>query len=297
MLLTKEANVAIYGASLPLILAVSLMIGVLPRAALGAVIYSNGFESGVPVTEVVLGEPLEPGPNGFCSRAGTTRLLSHIGCPTVVPPSSIGAGSGRFVAFADPDQETGGATLLGSVFGFPPIPLVDGWHGLYEFSFDGVGVRELIFLDQVWTPFSFSPDPDPPFGGAIPQDFDSSSLDGESLSIHDDRYVFTFDLDERTRFFDSLFPPGSTIDEARFRFCGSLEEGTDCTLNWTFAIDNGGWIDNINLDFLGSDQDGTDVPEPGTASLVLTGLLAAAIMKFRRRGSVLHGYRRNKSIA
>jgi len=59
-------------------------------------------------------------------------------------------------------------------------------------------------------------------------------------------------------------------------------------LNWTFAIDNGGWIDNINLDFLGSDQDGTDVPEPGTASLVLTGLLAAAIMKFRRRGQGRH---------
>ena len=60
---------AIYGASLPLILAVSLMIGVLPRAALGAVIYSNGFDSGVPVTKVVPGEPLEPGVDVFSLRA------------------------------------------------------------------------------------------------------------------------------------------------------------------------------------------------------------------------------------
>jgi hypothetical protein len=53
-------------------------------------------------------------------------------------------------------------------------------------------------------------------------------------------------------------------------------------LRWTFAIDNGGWLDDIELNYLGAGEDGIPVPEPGTLYLILTGLIAAGIIKLRK---------------
>jgi hypothetical protein len=260
------------------------MTMICPALSHAAIIYSNEFESGL--------QPRDFGPggdeaaddvNGFCSRGGTGLLLGHTGCPSVVPTGSINAGNGDFVAFATPGQTgSGGSASRGSTLGFSSTPLVDGYHGRYEFSFTGSGVRELVFVDQVWTPFGFSEDAESPFGGAVPSTFEGGDLAGTSVSIANNRYSVTFDLDERTRFFDEFFPPNTGADGAIFSICGTEVDQSSCALRWTFAIDNDGWLDDIELNYLGLGGKSTQIPEPGTLVLVLTGLVAAATMRGRR---------------
>jgi hypothetical protein len=257
-------------------LVASLSTMICPSLALATVIYFNGFESGL--------QPENPGqiesPNGGCFEGfGGNPLQSHTGCPSVVPTSSINAGTGSFVAFATPGQ-TGqdGAPSDGSGFSFRGPRLVDGYHGRYEFSFTGSEVRQLVFVDQVWTPFSFfNLNPDQPFLSDIPQSAEFEDGAGTSVSIENNRYVVTFNLDERTRFFNESGPPGGGVDPALFSICGFDADQTNCSLNWGFFIDNGGWLDDIELNYLG-----IPVPEPGTLYLILTGLIAAGIIKLRR---------------
>jgi hypothetical protein len=267
-------------------MAISTMI--CPSMASAAVIYSNGFENGLqPLDD--FGQGGEDASNGFCSRGGTNPLLGHTGCPSVVPTGSIDAGTDAFVAFAAPGQTGNGAPSRGSTLGFSGTPLVDGYHGRYEFSFTGSGVRQLVFVDQVWTPFLFLEDPESPFGGEVPQSFESSDFAGTSVSIEDNRYLVTFDLDERTRFFDESVPPGAppgtNLDPALFSICGSETDQTNCSLNWFFAIDNGGWIDDIELNFLDPGDDGTPVPEPSTLALLLTGVITAGAFTYRGKAA------------
>src|SRR5690349_10709051 len=92
-----------------------------PSLASAVVIYSNGFESGLQPSDEFSAEAS----NGYCGQGGTNPLLSHTGCPPVVPTSSINAGTGSFVVFADPNQTRGGTTVRGSALGLLPIPLVD----------------------------------------------------------------------------------------------------------------------------------------------------------------------------
>ena len=126
-----------------------------------------------------------------------------------------------------------------------------------------------------------------PFGGDVPQSFQSGDFAGTSVSIEDKRYLVTFDLDERTRFFDEPVspgaPPGTNLDPALFSICGSETDQTNCSLNWFFAIDNGGWIDDIELNFLDPGDDGTPVPEPSTLALLLTGVITAGAFTYRGR--------------
>ena len=89
-------------------------IGFVPWVASAAVIYSNGFESGLPVN---INQGTGQSLNGSCTFGdfgGTNRLQSYKGCVSVVSTSSINAGSGSFVGWADPNQTYGGNTLPGS---------------------------------------------------------------------------------------------------------------------------------------------------------------------------------------
>ena len=258
------------GKLLSFVLATGISTMIYPSLVPAAVIYSNGFENG----------SAQPGRCG----SGTNPLLGHTGCPSVVPTSSINAGTGLFVAFADPNQTSDGTMVRGSTLGFD-TPLVDGYHGRYELSFTGSEVRQLVFVDAVWDPFLFSEDPESPFGGEVPQSYESGEFAGQSVSIENNRYLVTFDLDERTRFANESGPPGAppgTNDPALFSICGPEGDQTNCILRWTFAIDNGGWLDDIELNYLGAGEDGIPVPEPGTLYLILTGLIAAGIIKLRK---------------
>jgi hypothetical protein len=258
-------------------LVASLSTMICPSLAPAVVIYANGFESGLQPTDISQGGDPGVAPNGYCSRSGTNPLLSHTGCPSVVPTSSINAGTGSFVAFATPGQTNNGSPSEGSVLSFLDVPLVDGYHGRYEFSFTGSEVRQLVFVDAVWDAFLFFGF-DPPPLVEIPQSFEGGTSAGTSLSIEDNRHLVTFDLDERTRFFSELGPPGEVgFDPAFPSICGPDGSQTSCTLSWSFAIDNGGWLDDIELNYLG-----IPVPEPGTLYLILTGLIAAGIIKLRR---------------
>jgi hypothetical protein len=262
------------GKLLPFVIAAGISTMICPSLAPAAVIYSNGFENG-------------GAPPALCSQGGTgtNPLLSHTGCLSVVPTSSINAGTGSFVAFADPNQTSNGTPVRGSTFG-SFAPLVDGYHGRYELSFTGSEVRQLVFVDAVWDPFFFPENPESPFGGEVPQSYESGEFAGSSVSIENNRYLVTFDLDERTRFANESgppgAPPGTNIDPALPSICGPGGDQTNCILSWTFAIDNGGWLDDIELNYLGAGEDGIPVPEPGTLYLILTGLIAAGTIKLRK---------------
>jgi hypothetical protein len=78
------------GKLLSFVLATGISTMIYPSLAPAAVIYSNGFENG----------SAQPGRCG----SGTNPLLGHTGCPSVVPTSSINAGTGLFVAFAETRQ-------------------------------------------------------------------------------------------------------------------------------------------------------------------------------------------------
>jgi hypothetical protein len=269
------------GKLLSFVLAAGIANMICPSLVPAAVIYSNGFENGLqPRDDFDQGGGDDS--NGFCSRGGTNPLLGHTGCPSVVPTSSIHAGTGSFVAFAAPGQTGNGAPSRGSTLGFSGTPLVDGYHGRYELSFTGSEVRQLVFVDAVWSPFLFLEDPESPFGGEVPQSYESGEFAGQSVSIENNRYLVTFDLDERTRLANESGPPGGGIDPALPSICGPDGDQTNCALRWTFAIDNGGWLDDIELNYLGAGEDGIPVPEPGTLYLILTGLIAAGTIKLRK---------------
>jgi hypothetical protein len=272
------ANIKIFAFAL----LASLPTMICPSVAPAVVIYSNGFENGLQPRDD-LGQGGGDEFNGFCSRGGTNPLLAHTGCPSVVPTSSINAGTGSFVAFAAPGQTGNGAPSRGSTLGFFGTPLVDGYHGRYEFSFTGAEVRQLVFVDQVWSPFLFF-DPNSPSGGEIPQRLESDDGAGTTISIEDNRYLVTFDLDERTRIISELGPPG--VDPAFPSICGPEGNQTNCSLNWFFAIDNGGWLDDIELNFLGPRDDGIPVPEPSTIALLLTGLITAGVFAYRDKAAM-----------
>jgi len=138
---SSGGTMATHDKLLPFALAVGMFIGLNPSAVPAAVIYSNGFESGLPVIVDGADGPIT---NGYCTYSGTNPLSSHTGCVSVVPTSRINAGSGSFVAWADPNQN--GGMVEGSTIILHPPDLVDGWHGRYELSFDGSGVRQLVFV-------------------------------------------------------------------------------------------------------------------------------------------------------
>jgi hypothetical protein len=253
-------------------------IGFVPSVASAAVIYFNGFESGLPVN---IDEGMGQSSNGSCTFGGfggTNRLQSYKGCVSVVPTSSIDAGSGSFVGWADPDQTYGGNTLPGSTIKISPsVGLVDGWKGRYELSFNGFGIRELIFIDEVWAPFGFDAD------GPAPQDYTSVSPAGTEVSIQGNDYSVKVDLDQRTQYYIDNF--GSIYaDEALISLC---HDNACIFPNWFFAIDSGGWIDNLQLSYLelshlGTTQ-GTPIPEPGTFGIFLAGLVVTGILSARPR--------------
>src|SRR4051812_6555923 len=173
------------------LLSVAFLMGIsttiCPSIASAAVIYSNGFENGLQPRDD-FGQGGGDESNGFCSRGGTNPLLSHTGCPSVVSASSINAGNGSFVAFAAPGQTGNGSPSEGSTLGFSSTPLVDGYHGRYEFSFNGSEVRQLTFVDQVWTPFLFfNSNPDQPPLVDIPQSAEFEDGAGTSVSIDNNR--------------------------------------------------------------------------------------------------------------
>jgi hypothetical protein len=148
------------------------------------------------------------------------------------------------------ELETPGNLILGSTIQlFPSVNLVDGWHGRYELSFKGSGIRELVFYDQVW---------------AVSFDTGSAGT-GTSVSVQGNSYLITIDFDERTRYFVDTYG-SNTADLAYNHLCPSEE--FDCGfISWTFAIDNGGWLDDIEFNYLGTGQGSTPVPEPGTLKL------------------------------
>jgi hypothetical protein len=94
------------GELLPFVIAAGILTMICPSSAPAAVIYSNDFENG-------------GAPPALCSQGGTgtNPLLSHTGCLSVAPTSSINAGTGSFVAFADPNQTNDGTPVQGSTFG------------------------------------------------------------------------------------------------------------------------------------------------------------------------------------
>jgi hypothetical protein len=98
---------------LPFAFAVGMFIGLTPSIVPAAVVYSNGFESGLPVY-IYRSDMEGPQTNGACSfgeYGGTSYLTEHRGCLSVVPTSQISAGSGSFVALADPNQSYEGGNL------------------------------------------------------------------------------------------------------------------------------------------------------------------------------------------
>ncbi|MBD0327710.1 MAG: PEP-CTERM sorting domain-containing protein [Pyrinomonadaceae bacterium] len=237
---------------LSLVLSTCIFIIFAPSAAPAAVIYSTGFENGLPI-----GSADAPTENGYCRSGfggGTNRLPDYRGCVSVVPTSSINAGSGSFVAWADPNQSDEGDPVSGSTFHLlPSVSLVDGWHGRYELSFNGYGIVELIFVDEIWS-FTFGVD----------------DIDGLAS-----KYVIEIDFDQRIEQFGSI-----SADPASLYLCSPEFFGVEgCGFhNWHFAIQNGGWIDDIELNYLGLGQGSTAVPEPGTLGLILTGLIVAGTL-------------------
>jgi hypothetical protein len=246
-----------------LLLSACIFIGIAPSAAPAAVIYSNGFENGLPI-----GSADAPTENGYCrsgSEGGTNRFLDYKGCVSVVPTSRINAGSGSFVAWADPNQSDQGDPVSGSTFHLlPSVSLVDGWHGRYELSFNGSGIAELIFVDEIWS-FTFGVD-----------DIDGlAGLEGAEAANQNSKYVIEIDFDQRIEQFGSISADPASLYLCSPEFSGVEGCGFD---NWHFAIQNGGWIDDIELNYLGMGQGSTAIPEPGTLGLILTGLIAAGTL-------------------
>jgi hypothetical protein len=252
---------ATYDKLFSLALSACMFTGIAPSAAPAAVIYFNGFESGEPIGTA--GDTTE---NGYCrsgSEGGTSLFVDYKGCVSIVPTSSINAGSGSFVGWADPDQSYEGDTVPGSTFHLVPyVPLVDGWQGVYELSFKGSGITELVFIDGIW--------------GA---GFDIEGL--EELK-EGSEYKYEINFDERIEVYGSI-----DADPASLYLCSyAFSESGECVFsNWHFAIQSGGWIDDIELNYLGTGQGSTTVPEPGTLGLILTGLIAAGTLKFRKAGT------------
>jgi hypothetical protein len=250
-----------HGKFFSLVLSACIFTGIAPSAAPAAVIYSTGFENGEPV-----GTADAPTENGYCRfgfEGGTNQFFNYNGCVSVVPTSSINAGSGSFVGWADPNQSYEGGTIAGSTLHLlPNAPLVDGWKGAYELSFNGSGITELIFVDEIW---GFT------FGIEAPEELNEGS-----------EYKIEIDFDERIEQYGSI-----AADPASLYLCSpefSSVEGCGFD-NWHFAIQNGGWIDDIELNHLGAGQGSTTVPEPGTLGLILTGLIAAGTLNFRKAGT------------
>src|SRR5688500_14942856 len=93
-----------------LALSACMFTGIAPSTAPAAVIYFNGFESGEPIAT---GED-DTTENGYCrsgSEGGSSLFPDYKGCVSVVPTSSINAGSGSFVGWADPNQSYEGDTV------------------------------------------------------------------------------------------------------------------------------------------------------------------------------------------
>jgi len=108
-------------------LVAGIFICIAPSTVSAAVIYSNGFESGAPV---IVDDMEGPQTNGYCYLGGGTNpFTNYTGCLSVIPTSSIGAGSGSYVAWADPNQNYNGNPVRGSTIKLNPPGLVDGWHG------------------------------------------------------------------------------------------------------------------------------------------------------------------------
>jgi PEP-CTERM motif len=98
------------------------------------------------------------------------------------------------------------------------------------------------------------------------------------LTVDGDSYTVLFDLDVRKQFFG-----GDEVgDFAQQAFCGVDEPFTQCNFRFTFAISEGGWVDDIELNLLNGDP--VSVPEPATGAMLIVGLVAAGSMMRRQSG-------------
>ena len=79
-----------------------------------------------------------------------------------------------------------------------------------------------------------------------PQDYTSVSPAGTEVSIQGNDYSVKVDFDQRTQYYIDNF--GSIYADEAF---SSLCHDNACVFpNWYFAIDGGGWIDNLQLSYL-----------------------------------------------
>jgi hypothetical protein len=231
----------------------------LASTASAIVVYQNDFESG------------EIGASSNCT--GTDFLLGYTGCLVAAPPDVAGGGSGNFTAYAEPGQTTdNGSPIPGSAASFTTGPLPNLYSGRYEFSFQGSGLRELRFAEG-FTPIFVQEDESGNLPDIVSYPFTQS---GTALTVDGDSYTVLFDLDVRKQFFGG----DGFGDFAQQAFCGVDEPFTQCNFRFTFAISEGGWVDDIELNLLNGDP--VSVPEPATGAMLIVGLVAAGSMMRRQ---------------
>jgi hypothetical protein len=233
----------------------------LASTASAVLVYQNDFEGG------------EVGASSNCT--GTDFLLGYTGCLVAASSEVAGGGSGNFVAYAEPGQtNSSGSPAPGSAASFFTGALPNLYSGQYEFSFQATGLRELRFAEG-FTPILVQEDESGNLPDIVSYPFFPG---GAGLTVEGNTFTVFFDLDARREFYQE----NSLGDFAQQAFCGIDEPFTQCNFRFTFAISEGGWVDDIELNLL--DGDPVTVPEPATGAMLMVGLVAAGTMMRRRTG-------------